>query len=373
MRAIIACAGSGGHINPGIAIANTIKKHEPDSDILFIGTDKGMENDLVPKAGYNLKTIHAGRFHRKLTWYNIRNMIYTVMGISDAKRVMKTYKPDIVIGTGGFICPPVMVAAKSKNIPYVLHESNAYPGLSVRAVAKDAKIVFTGFEDTLKRLPEGTNGLFTGTPAKFDMDNMMRLNKEKCKEELGIDKYSQGKKIIFVTGGSQGAIRFNEVIVNMILKYMPQDLYFVIATGPNNYEDVIKKVQDVKDIEKVLKVEKFIYSMDKMYKASDLLITRAGALTVTELSIARRPAILIPLPTAAENHQYYNAKSMENNEAGIVIEENVLNEDLLYDKIKEVVSDDEKLILMGDNAAKLYKPNVDEEIYEKIKEVVSEK
>ena len=367
MRAIIACAGSGGHINPGIAIANAIKKNEPDSEIIFIGTENGMENDLVPKAGFKLKTIHAGRLHRKLTWYNFRNMIYTFMGIHDAKRIMKSFKPDVVIGTGGFICPPVMMAAKSKNIPYVLHESNAYPGLSVRIVAKSASKVFTGFEDTLTRLPEGTDAEFTGTPAKFDTDHMMSLNKEKCRDELEIPK---GKKVIFVTGGSQGAIKFNQVVIDMIIKYKPKDWFFVIATGMQNFDSVCERVKDIKDIDKMLRIEKFVYDMDKMYKAADILITRAGALTITELSIARRPAILIPLPTAAENHQLYNAKSMEKAGAGIVIEENVLNEDILYGKIKEVVYDDERLNDMGNNAFKLYRPNVDETLYNKIKLVI---
>ena len=138
MRAIIACAGSGGHINPAIAMANTIMKNEPDSEIIFLGTKNGMENDLVKKAGYNLIHVKAGRFHRKLTWYNIRNMTRAFLGVFDTMKVISKFNPDVVIGTGGFICVPVMKAAGIKKVPYVLHESNAYPGLSVKLVAKDA-------------------------------------------------------------------------------------------------------------------------------------------------------------------------------------------------------------------------------------------
>ena len=370
MRAIIACAGSAGHINPGIAIANTILKNEPDSKFLFIGTKTGMENDLVPKAGYDIKNIHAGRFHRRITVYNIKNVIYSTIGISDMIRVINKFKPDIIIGTGGYICVPVMKAASIKKVPYVLHESNAFPGLAVRLVARGAKVVFTGFEDTKKRLPQNTNVIYTGTPAKFDMDRMMSLDKNKCREELGLNDLAKDKRIIFITGGSQGAIKFNNVVISMIKKYKPQDLFFVIATGALNYDDVLQKVKEDKEIEKYLKVEKYVYEMDKMYKLADLLITRAGAMTITELSIARRPAILIPLPSATENHQFFNAKSMENAGAGIVIEENVLNEDVLYDKIKEVVYDDKKLKSMGDCAAKLYLPNIDETIYKNIKSVM---
>lgn len=369
MKAIIACAGSGGHINPGIAIANTIMKNEPDSEIIFVGTKTGMENDLVKKAGYKLVHIRAGRFHRKLTWYNVRNMFNTFMGIFDAEKLINIFKPDVVIGTGGFICVPMMKAAKAKRIPYCLHESNAFPGLSVKVAAKDAKKVFLGFEDAKARLGEGVNTVYTGTPSKFDMDHMMALNKEICKKELGLDKETIGdRKVIFVTGGSQGAKRFNEVIISMVKKYKPKDLYFVVAVGKDNYETAVKMVD--KEDSKYIKIEQFVYEMDKMYKAADLLITRAGAMTITELSIVRRPAILIPLPSAAENHQFFNAKAMENEGAGIVLTENLLNETVLYDKIKDVIYNDKLLASMGDNAAKLYKPNVETNIYEEIKSLL---
>lgn len=369
MKAIIACAGSGGHINPGIAIANVIKKNEPNSEIIFVGTKTGMENDLVKKAGYNVIHIRAGRFLRQITWYNIRNMIRAGLGVFDTMHLIDKFKPDIIIGTGGFICVPVMKGAKIKKVPYVLHESNAYPGLSVKVVAHDAKAIFTGFEDTCKRLGDGINCIYTGTPAKFDMNDMVKLDKNECLEKLKLDKkYIGNRKIIFVTGGSQGAIKFNSTVIKMIKKYKPENLYFVLAVGPDNYEKALNEVD--KDLEKYLRIEKFVYEMDKMYKASDMLITRAGALTITELSIVRRAAILIPLPTAAENHQYYNAKAMENAGAGIVLEENVLNEDTLYDKINKVVNDEKLLETMSDNAAKLYKPNVEQNIYLKIKELV---
>ena len=370
MKAIIACAGSGGHINPGIAIANEILKREPDSEIVFVGTKTGMENDLVKKAGYNLAHIRAGRFHRRLTWYNVRNMANAFLGIFDAEKLVKKFKPDIVIGTGGFICVPMMKAAKKKHIPYVLHESNAFPGLSVKLVAKDAAKILLGFEDTKQRLDPKVNSVYTGTPAKFDMDHMMALDKETCKKELGLDKDTIGdRKVIFVTGGSQGAKRFNEVIINMVREYKPKDLYFVIAVGKDNYELANSMLKE--EDSEYIKIEKFVYEMDKMYKASDLLITRAGALTITELSIVRRPAILVPLPTAAENHQFFNAKAMENAGAGIVLEENVLNETVLYDKIKDVIYNNSLLETMGENAAKLYKPNVEGKIYEEIKDIVS--
>lgn len=367
MKVIVAVAGTGGHINPGIAIANKIKEKEPDSKILFLGTETGLENKLVPKAGYELKHIRAGRLYRKLTLKNIKNITNAYMGIYDAKKILIEFKPDVVIGTGGFICMPVMKAAKKLNIPYVLHESNAFPGLSVRVLAKGAEKVLVGFNAAKEKI-EGSV-VFTGTPTKFNMDNMLGLNKEKCKEELNLAKEIENKKVVFVTGGSQGARKFNQVIIDMVKKYKSEEFFVVIATGLKNYEETVENIKG-QGLGKYLRIVDYVYDMDKMYKASDLLITRAGALTVTEISIAKRPAILIPLPYAAENHQLYNAKTLEKVGAGIVIEESMLNEDLLYDKIISIVNDEERLKQMGENASKLYLPEVEEKIYKEIKGVV---
>lgn len=360
MRVIIACAGSGGHINPGIAIANIIKAREPDSSILFIGTKTGLENELVKKAGYEIKSIRAGRLHRSFTLENVKNLYNAALGITDSKKIIKEFKPDIVIGTGGYICVSVMKAADMLKVPYVLHESNVYPGLSVKLNAKHASKILVGFDETKKYLPNA-NVMYTGTPAKFNTDTIDALSKTKCKQELKLDN----KKVVFVTGGSQGAKKLNETVIKMIKKYMPKDFFTVIAVGHKNFDTVKAKIGS--DCDKYIKVEKYIYDMDKMYKASDLLITRAGAMTVLELEIAAKPAILIPLPTAAENHQYFNAKVLEKNNAGLVIEEKDLNEDVLYERIMRYITDASLLKEMGKNARKLVMENVEDRIYEEIK------
>ena len=171
MRVIIACAGSGGHINPGIAIANMIKNKEPDSAILFVGTKTGLENELVKKAGFEIKNIRAGKLHRRLTAENFKNMYNAVLGVSDSKKIIKEFKPDVVIGTGGYICVSVMKAAAALKVPYILHESNVFPGLSVKLNAKHAAKVLLGFDETKKYLPN-SNCVYTGTPAKFNKDTI---------------------------------------------------------------------------------------------------------------------------------------------------------------------------------------------------------
>lgn len=362
MKVLIACAGSGGHINPGIAIANIIKAHEPESSILFIGTKTGLENELVKKAGYEIKCIRAGRLHRRLTLENVKNIYNAALGITDSKRVIKEFKPDIIIGTGGYICVSVMKAAHMLKVPYVLHESNVYPGLSVKLNAKHARKILLGFDETRKYLPNA-NTVYTGTPAKFNTDTIDALSKTKCKAELGL----KAKKVLFVTGGSQGAKKLNETVVKMIKKYMPKDFFTVIAVGHANYDTV--KAEVGAEYEKYIRVEKYIYDMEKMYRASDLLITRAGAMTVLELEIAAKPAILVPLPTAAENHQFFNAKVLEKNNAGLVIEEKNLNEDTLYEAVQKYITDTKLIKEMGENARKLVLPDVEDKIYEEIKNI----
>ena len=217
MKVLFACAGTGGHINPAIAMANIVVKNEPDSQILFVGTETGLENKLVANAGYEIRHIRTGKIIRELTLKNFAQLIHAYQGIGDAKRLLKEFKPDIVIGTGGYICGPVMKAATKLKIPYFLHESNAFPGVSVKLLAKNAKAVMVGFEDAKQRLNPKANVVYTGTPAKFSEEDIKKLDKAECLKELGLENIN--KKIVLVTCGSQGAKRINEVLLDMIKKY----------------------------------------------------------------------------------------------------------------------------------------------------------
>lgn len=366
MKILIACAGTGGHINPAIAMANMIKKKYEKVEILFVGTSTGLENELVRKAGYEIEHIRAGRLLRKISIKNIKNIKNALFGVKDAIKIIKEFKPNLIIGTGGYIFIPIGKAAKMLKVKYILHESNAFPGLAVKLAAKKAEVVLTGFEATISRLPKDINAVFTGTPVKFDSLNYNNLIKEECKKELDLLKY---KKIIFVTGGSQGARKLNNIVIDMIKKYKSKEFFVVLATGINNYDEVLEKIKD-EDLSGYLRVERYIYEIDKMYKVSDMLITRAGALTVTEIATVKKASILIPLPTAAENHQYFNAKTLEDLEASVILNENSLNEDVLYDKISSIIKDDKKLIKMGEAAGEIFIPDVETKIMEEINKVL---
>ncbi len=367
MRVVFACAGTGGHVNPAIAIAKIILKKEPDSKFLFIGTKNGLENKLVKNAGFDIEHISTGKLLREFTFKNVKAIFDTYKGIGDAKKVLSNFGPDLVIGTGGYICGPVMLAAKKLKIPYMLHESNAYPGVSVKLLSKNARCVMLGFDDAKSRLKRQDNLVFTGTPAKFNVNEFDMLNKNLAKREVGLDKVN--KKIILVTCGSQGAKKINETVIDMVSSYPSDKYYIVLVTGETTYEEVKAKLAtlNIKDVERYIRLEKFVFNMDKMYKACDMCITRAGAMTITELAITAKPSILIPLPTAAENHQLYNAKVLENAGAGKIIEQKDLTKDLLNDTILSIIDDDKKIYSMAKNARGTAIFNVEEKIYKCVK------
>jgi len=213
MRVIIAAAGTGGHINPGIAIANKIKEQEKDSEIIFIGTDRGLENDLVPRAGYELKTIDAYGLSIKPSIENLKRLYKTFKGIGEAKKIVKDFKPDIIIGTGGYICGAVVLAAKKSNVPVVLHESNAFPGKAVKMLAKKADAILVSFEEAKNRITNCKNVVFTGTPVKVKKQDYGINERLNIIKNIGL---SETKPIVLVFGGSQGAQKINEAIINII-------------------------------------------------------------------------------------------------------------------------------------------------------------
>lgn len=370
MKVVFACAGTGGHINPAIAMANIIMKNEPDSQVLFVGTETGLENKLVANAGYEIRHIRTGKIIRELTLKNFSQMIHAIQGIGDAKKLLKEFAPDIIIGTGGYICGPVMKAAVKLKIPYYLHESNAFPGVSVKLLAKNAKAVMVGFEDAKQRLNPKANVVYTGTPAKFSEEDIINLDKEACLKEVGLENVN--KKIVLVTCGSQGAKRINEVLLDMVKEYQDENTYYILVTGDKNYDEVLKLKEDIekeigKSLDEYIKLEKFIFNMDKMYKVADMCITRAGAMTISELSLAHKPSILIPLPTAAENHQFFNAKVLADVDAAILIEQKDLTTKTLHDAVKQII-DGDNIEKMSNNASKVIVKNVEENIYNCIKQ-----
>ena len=370
MRVIISAAGTGGHINPGIAIANKIKEKEPNSEIIFIGTNRGLENDLVPRAGYKLKTIEAYGLKKKISISNIIGVIKTLLSIADAKKIIDTFKPDVVIGTGGYICGPVFSAAISRKIPTILHESNAYPGKAVKMFAKNTDKVLVGFEEAKNRLTEAKEVVVTGTPTKIKKIDISENQKAEIKSKIGI---KNNLPIVLIFGGSQGAQKINEVIEEIIVNKINDKYQIIWATGPKQY-DIIKEKLEKNNISinnlKNAKILPYIYNMEEMLNIADLAICRSGAMTITEISIVGKPAIFIPLPSNLANRQEDNARVLEKIGAAKIIK----NEDLDYKKlanaIGEIIENKSELEEMGRLANTIAPKNVEEKIYEEIKNII---
>lgn len=370
MKVVIAAAGTGGHINPGIAIANKVMEKEPKSKVIFIGTNRGLENDLVPRAGYKLEKIDAYGIQRKLTIQNFKNLYSTFKSINIAKNILIENKPDVVIGTGGYICVPVVIAAKKLGIPVVLHESNAFPGIAVKLFKKKADKILVGFKDAKERLSNAENVIVTGNPIKIKKLDLTETEKQKIKKGIGLD---ENKTTVLVFGGSQGAKSINRSLIEIIVNKKNTNYQIIWAAGPEQYEEIEQQLKDVKlDIEnlKDVKIVPYIYNMEEVMNTCDLVVCRSGAMTITEIACTGKPAIFIPFPYATENHQEYNAKVLENAGAAKIILNKDLNSEILGNTISEMIKDKTELEKMSENALKIYMPNVEERIYNEIKELI---
>lgn len=366
MRVIIAAAGTAGHINPGLSIANKIKEEEPESEIIFIGTKRGLEKDLVPRSGYELKTIEA----YGLTITRPDRLLKTLKGFGEAKKIIEEFKPDIVIGTGGYICGAVITEARKLNIPTVLHESNAFPGKAVKMLLKSTDVVLVGFDEAKQRLPKAKKVVVTGNPTKMGKINLSEIEKENLIKEIGLNPE---KPILLVFGGSQGAKAINDSVIKIIKSNLNKNYQIIWAAGPVQY-DIIK--EDLKnsniDIENIpnTKIYPYIYNMEEIMNISDLFICRSGAMTINEVSIVGKPAIFVPLPGVSQNHQEYNAKVLEQiGAARIILNKDLENTDL-NKYIESLIYDKDILKDMGKKAKTKANENALELIYNEIKELV---
>lgn len=370
MKVVIAAAGTAGHINPGLAIANKIKLEQPDSKIMFIGTTRGLENDLVPRNGYELKTIEAYGLSKKISISNMKKMFKTLKGYGEAKKILKEFNPDIVIGTGGYICGATVLAAHKMKIPTLLHESNAFPGKAVKLLAKKTDTILVSFEDAVSRIRNAKNVVCTGTPVKIKKQQYSAIEKTNIIKNLGLN---QTKPIVLVFGGSQGAKKINEAIIEIAKNKLNKDYQVIWAAGPKQY-DVIKEqfenmninINNIQDI----KIVPYIYNMEEVMNVVDIIVSRSGAMTITEISNIGKPSILIPLPNVSHDHQLYNAKVLEKVGASRIILDNMLEGNNLNKNIEEIINSEKLREEMGINALKVSTVNVEDKIYNEIKKLV---
>ncbi|HHX23425.1 MAG TPA: undecaprenyldiphospho-muramoylpentapeptide beta-N-acetylglucosaminyltransferase [Thermoanaerobacterales bacterium] len=366
-KIILAGGGTGGHIYPAIAIANGLKQEFPNSDILFIGTNRGLEKDLVTKAGYPLKTIRVKGFQRKLSFDTFISLKELAAGAWDSIKLIRKEKPDIVIGTGGYVAGPIIFFSALMGIPSIIHEQNVSPGVTNRILSRFVDKIAISFPDSMKHFPKNKT-ILSGNPVRKEIASGI---KEQALKKYGL---SSDLPVVLCFGGSQGAKRINEAFLHVIEAVKDKKKFQVIhITGKNHYEKT-KNIMSNKGIDPDrsghIIVRPYIYDMQDVYAAADLVISRAGALSVSELNICGKPAILIPLPTAANQHQDYNAKFMENNGAGVVIFEKDLSGEYLLRKIEEIIFDKERLYEMGKASKSLAVTDAVEKIVDEIKKMI---
>ena len=370
MRVIVAAAGTAGHINPGLAIANKIKEKEPNSEIIFIGTTRGLENDLVPRAGYELKTIEAYGLSKRISIENFKKICTTLKATEKARKIIQQFKPDVIVGAGGYICGPVVWAAKKEKIPVVLHESNAFPGKAVKFLAKKADTVLISFEEARSRISSAKNIVVTGTPVKIEKK---QYTIEQRKIILNNGGLNENLPTILIFGGSQGAQKINEVVIGILENKLNRDYQIIWATGPKQY-NVIKEQMDQKNLNiknvQNAKILPYIYNMEEVMNVANVIVARSGAMTITEISNLGKPSILVPLPNVSQDHQLYNAKVLADAGAAKIILNNELTKENLNKEIEDIIKNPEQMRIMEEKAQTKSVKNVQENIYKEISKVI---
>lgn len=342
-RFLFAGGGTGGHLYPAIAVANEIKKIKPESEIIFVGTKSRIEGKVVPKLGYGFKSIWIKGFARKFNFENFLFPLKLFVSLIQSVVISFRFKPKVAIGSGGYVAGPAIWGASVLGAKIILMESNSYPGITTRLLERYADELHVAFEDSKKYLRKPEKVKVTGNPVRTELGS---TKKEEAKKYFGLD---EEKKTILVLGGSLGAASINEAIADCIEELEKKSLQIIWQTGKNYYHNY-------KNINfSSVKILDFIEDMDKAYSACDVLVARAGATTIAELTVLGIASILIPSPHVAENHQYYNAKSLADNDAAVLIQDSDVKK-VLINKIIEIAGDEEKLKSLSENAKKLSKP-----------------
>ena len=366
MKILVTGGGTAGHINPALSIVSYIKEKHSDAEILYVGNQNSMEERLVPKAGYNFKSVSISGLSRKISpkaiMYNVKTVCKLISSTAKAKKIIKEFCPDFCIGTGGYVCAPIISAATKLKVPCFLHESNSYPGVTVKMLAKKVKAVFLPNEATKKFFDKEVNAIVTGNPVR---EGIAVYDKQKAREKLKFDD----RPIILSYGGSLGSKKLNEVMADFLKRSFNDKKYqHIHGYGKSypSYKDDLK----IDENDSSIRVLDYIYDMPDYFAAADLIISRSGAMSVTEISVAGKASILIPSPNVVENHQYHNAMSLVNENAAVIIEEKDLISSVLMQKADDILKSDDSRKTFEINAKSVYDSNANEKIYKNIMKIM---
>ncbi len=371
MRVILTGGGSGGHVNPALAIADIIKANIPTAEFLFVGTSKGLENNLVPKAGYELRHVEISGIRRSLSPSNIKTAFRIITSQFEAKKLLKEYKPDIVIGTGGYVCWPCVRVAASMGIPTMLHEANATPGFAVKRLCGKVDTILTNFDETAERLKGAKRVVRVGMPMRGEFE---RISKAEARKALGIE--DKTKYVILSFGGSLGAPMVNEAALKVMreLSSTREDIIHYHSSGSREYENSSRIFKEWGlDKYSNLVLADYIYDMSLKMAAADICICRSGAMTLAELTRLGCAAVLIPSPNVTDNHQYKNAKVLADAGAAVIVEEREFGMRSVTEEVRTLIENDSLREKMARRMTEFCDPDTGKKIFSEIERLVVKK
>ena len=360
MRVVISAGGTGGHIYPALAIINKIKEKEPNSEFLYIGTHNRMEKDIVPKYNIPFKSIEIYGFNRKNLFKNFKTIKCLLSAKNKCKKMIEEFNPDVVIGVGGYVTAPVIMAAHSLNIKTFIHEQNSIAGKANLMLSKKVDLIGVSFKSSIKEFPKNKT-IFTGNPCMEDAVKKEAMDKK----ELGL---SDNKKLVLFVMGSLGSSKVNDFLVKTMKLFDGKEYEILFVTGKNDYEEISKK-----EFSSNVKVVPYIENMTRIMKKTDLIVTRAGASTLSEVIALKLPSILIPSPYVPNNHQYMNAMDLVNTNSAILMEEKDLDSKKLVDTIDNLINDEKQIKEMKNNLKELNIEGSATIIYDNIKKLIDRK
>ncbi|MBQ3263344.1 MAG: undecaprenyldiphospho-muramoylpentapeptide beta-N-acetylglucosaminyltransferase [Oscillospiraceae bacterium] len=372
MKVLFACGGTAGHINPAIAVAQRLQALDPSTEVLFVGTPDRMESELVPRAGYAFESVKVSSFSRSLSASGLKHNITAakeaLTATHAAKKIVRAFQPDIAVGTGGYVCYPVLKAAAQLNVPTIVHESNAVPGLTTKMLLPDVDRILVGFEESRQHYGDPTRVFVTGTPVRTGFSD---CTKDEAKRRLGLPV---DQKLVVSLWGSLGARIMNEKITDMIaLAGETPGFRLIHSAGKSGYDTVAKKLQETCAFDLAASgydVRPYIYDMPLVMAAADLVLCRAGASTLAELTYLGKPAILVPSPYVTNNHQEKNARVLEHaGGAKVLLEPELTGGDLLA-AIRTLLADPAALESMAENMKSCGVPDATERIADIVLEMV---
>jgi UDP-N-acetylglucosamine--N-acetylmuramyl-(pentapeptide) pyrophosphoryl-undecaprenol N-acetylglucosamine transferase len=361
VKIVVSGGGTGGHIYPALALIREIKKEAKEASFIYIGTEKGLESSLVPRENIPFYPIHITGFKRKLSIENIHTIIRFVKGVRDSKRILKEFKPDVVIGTGGYVCGPVVYAAAKLKIPTIIHEQNSIPGLTNKFLSRYVDRIAVCFEEAKQYFPQN-KVVLTGNPRASEV---LGQDGAKGRASVGL---KPNVPAVLIFGGSRGARPINEAVLKSLTQFIQKPYQVLYITGDVHYKNVIKESEIIGNPDNVV-IKPFVHNMPEVLAGIDLVVSRAGATTLAELTSLGVPSILIPSPYVTNNHQEKNARALSDHGAAKLLLETEMSSNKLIEAIDGILMQPIKLAEMKTAAKKLGIPDAAKELYRVMKEI----